>query len=235
METSVPQVTAPASGSDAAQGLRAQQGIMVQEPAPGSTSPMTHPVPTPPEAALDAPQAPQTPQAPQAFTPLPYLFQDPPQQPLHQPPLRVERKFLVGEVPRILRLEGGRQVAHGYLAVENSGTEVRVVRSGDESLLCVKTSRDGQFTETEIQLTPEQAAALWPLTEGRRMSKISYTVDVGETPVTLDMYEGQLNWLRIAEAEFKNFQSAENFSPPPWFQREVTDVHAYRHSNLARE
>lgn len=155
--------------------------------------------------------------------------------PLHLAPLRVERKFLVGELPKVLNLNEGRHVSQGYLAVETGGAEVRILRTGNKGTLCVKTGSGQNQTETEVPLSAEQLAALWPLTAGRRMSKVSYTVDVGETPVSLDMYEGQLSWLRIAEAEFKSHQSADSFSPPSWFHREVTDVHAYRHSNLARE
>jgi adenylate cyclase len=155
--------------------------------------------------------------------------------PLHVPPIKVERKFLIGELPKVLNLNEGRHVSQGYLAVETGGAEVRILRTQNSGTLCVKTGSGQNQIETEVALTPEQLAALWPLTEGRRMSKVSYTVDVGETSVSLDMYEGQLSWLRIAEAEFKSYQSADNFSPPPWFHREVTDVHAYRHSNLARE
>ena len=155
--------------------------------------------------------------------------------PVHAAPVRVERKFLVGELPKVLNLNQGRHVSQGYLAVEAGGAEVRILRTGDKGTLCVKTGSGQNQMETELPLTGEQLAALWPLTEGRRMSKVSYSVDIGETPVSLDMYEGQLSWLRIAEAEFKSYQSADNFSPPPWFHREVTDVHAYRHSNLARE
>jgi adenylate cyclase len=155
--------------------------------------------------------------------------------PLHLTPAKVERKFLVGELPKVLNLNQGRQVSQGYLAVENGGAEVRILRTENKGTLCVKTGSGQNQAETEVPLTAEQLSALWPLTEGRRMSKVSFTVDIGETPVSLDLYEGQLSWLRIAEAEFKSHQSADNFSPPPWFHREVTDIHAYRQSNLARE
>ena len=151
------------------------------------------------------------------------------------PPEKVERKFLVGEVPKVLGLGEGLAVAQGYLAVEKDGTEVRVRQTGKTTSLLVKTGATQGGIEVEVPITAEQAAALWPLTEGRRMSKVTYHLDVADTPVTLDMYEGQLSWLRIAEAEFKGPTSAEAFSPPPWFKREVTDLAAYRHSNLARE
>jgi len=155
--------------------------------------------------------------------------------PLHLTPVKVERKFLVGELPKVLNLNEGRQVSQGYLAVESGGAEVRILRTENKGTLCVKTGSGQNQAETEVPLTAEQLSALWPLTEGRRMSKVSFTVDIGETPVSLDMYEGQLSWLRIAEAEFKSHQSADNFSPPPCYHREVTDNHAYRQSNLARE
>jgi adenylate cyclase len=155
--------------------------------------------------------------------------------PLHLTPAKVERKFLVGELPKVLNLNQGCQISQGYLAVENGGAEVRILRTENKGTLCVKTGSGQNQAETEVPLTAEQLTALWPLTEGRRMSKVSFTVDIGETPVSLDLYEGQLSWLRIAEAEFNSHQSADNFSPPPWFHREVTDIHAYRQSNLARE
>jgi adenylate cyclase len=156
-----------------------------------------------------------------------------------QPPVDVpqtfERKFLVGDLPKVLGLNDGKQVSQGYLAVEPGGSEVRIRRSPDGGALCVRTGSGKNQVETEVALTKEQLDTLWPLTEGRRMSKVTYQIGVEETPVSLDIYEGQLNWLRIAEAEFKNRALAESFTPPPWFRREVTDLPAYRHSNLARE
>jgi CYTH domain-containing protein len=148
---------------------------------------------------------------------------------------KVERKFLVGELPKVLALDSGMQVSQGYLAVEKDGAEVRIRLSGNQGALCVKTGSGQKQLETEIFLTKEQLAVLWPLTEGRRMSKTTHQVEIGNTPVCLDMYEGQLSWLRIAEAEFQSKHAAESFSPPQWFHREVTDILAYRHSNLARE
>ena len=150
-------------------------------------------------------------------------------------PQTVERKFLVGDIPKVLGLNEGKQISQGYLAVEVGGAEVRIRRSSEGGALCVRTGSGKNQVETEVALTNEQLEVLWPLTEGRRMSKVTYEIGIEETPVSLDIYEGQLNWLRIAEAEFKNRALAEAFTPPPWFRREVTDLPAYRHSNLARE
>jgi len=151
------------------------------------------------------------------------------------PPAKVERKFLVGQVPKILGLRDGLRISQGYLAVENDGSEVRIRKTDKGASLFVKNSSGKSQVEVEVPLTADQVNALWPLTEGRRMSKVTYQLDVGDTPVTLDMYEGQLSWLHIAEAEFKGRALAEAFTPPPWFKREVSDLPAYKQSNLARE
>lgn len=154
---------------------------------------------------------------------------------IYVPPAKVERKFLVGQVPKILGLRDGLRISQGYLAVEKDGSEVRMRKTEKGSSLFVKNAAGKQQVEVEVPLTPEQVKALWPLTEGRRMSKVTYQVDVAETPFTLDMYEGQLSWLHIAEAEFPGPTAAEAFTPPAWFSREVSELPAYRHSNLARE
>ena len=151
------------------------------------------------------------------------------------PPAKVERKFLVGQVPKILGLRDGMRISQGYLAVEKDGSEVRIRKTDKGASLFVKNASGKGQVEVEVPLTAAQVNALWPLTEGRRMSKVTYRVDVAETPFTLDMYEGQLSWLHIAEAEFPGPTAAEAFSPPAWFSREVSELPAYRHSNLARE
>ncbi len=151
------------------------------------------------------------------------------------PPAKVERKFLVAEIPKVLGLRDGLRVSQGYLAVEKDGSEVRIRKTDKAASLFVKNAAGKAQVEVEVPLTADQINALWPLTEGRRMSKVTYQLDVADTPVTLDMYEGQLSWLHIAEAEFQGRTVAEAFTPPPWFKREVSDLPAYKHSNLARE
>ncbi len=151
------------------------------------------------------------------------------------PPAKVERKFLVGEIPKVLGLAAGSRIEQGYLAVEKDGSEVRLRKAPKSASLFVKNAAGPGQVAVEVVLTAEQTAALWPLTEGRRMSKVSHKVDVADVPFTLDMYEGQLDWLKIAEAEFPGPTAAEAFTPPPWFTREVSDLPAYKHSNLARE
>jgi CYTH domain-containing protein len=152
-----------------------------------------------------------------------------------QPPPTVTRKFLVSELPKTLALGAAREIETGYLCVEKDGPEMFIRRDGTSAALCYRTDSGLQHQELETPLSPEQLAVLWPLTEGRRACKKSYQFLFGDVPMTLDMYQGRLNWLRIAEAEFKGRGAAESFSVPSWLYREITDIIAYRNSNLSRE
>jgi CYTH domain-containing protein len=126
-------------------------------------------------------------------------------------------------------------VENGYLSVEKDGPEIFIRRQGTSGVLCVRTDSGLQHAQTEVALSPEQLAVLWPLSEGRRACKVSHQLQLDNIPVTLDLYQGRLNWLRIAEAVFKGRGAAEAFEVPPWMYREITDIAAYRNSNLSRE
>ena len=80
--------------------------------------------------------------------------------PLHLTPLKVERKFLVGELPKVLNLNEGRQVSQGYLAVESGGAEVRILRAENKGTLCVKTG-SGQNQARHADGTPAEGHAAW--------------------------------------------------------------------------
>jgi CYTH domain-containing protein len=155
--------------------------------------------------------------------------------PVPETAIIVTRKFLVGSLPKTLALGEGRSVENGYLCVEKDGPEIFIRRAGDSAVLCVRSDSGLDHSETEVPLTPAQLKVLWPLTEGRRACRVSHQFTLDEVPITLDIYEGRLNWLRIAEAEFKGRRAAELFSVPSWMYREVTDIIAYRNSNLSRE
>ena len=51
--------------------------------------------------------------------------------------------------------------------------------------------------------------------------------------IELDVYEGALSGLMVAEVEFDDPWGAEAFIAPYWFGREVTEDPAYRNQRLA--
>jgi adenylate cyclase len=76
---------------------------------------------------------------------------------------------------------------------------------------------------------------LWPLTEGRRIEKVRYLVPA-EAPglvIEVDVYDGALAGLVVAEVEFAGEADAEAFVPPAWLGREVTGDARFKNQRLA--
>jgi adenylate cyclase len=55
----------------------------------------------------------------------------------------------------------------------------------------------------------------------RRVEKIRHKVSYGETAWIVDVYEGKLTGITLAEIELPN--EAQDFEKPDWVGREVTD------------
>ena len=142
--------------------------------------------------------------------------------------MEIERKFLVERVPDDL---GGtaRRIDQGYVALDE-GAEVRVRRIGDELWLTVKGTGGLARVEEELRLSREQFESLWPLTEGRRIEKTRHTLPGG---VEVDVYDGSLTGLVVAEIEFASEEESAAFDPPDWFGAEVTDDPRYKNRALA--
>src|ERR1700754_408394 len=97
--------------------------------------------------------------------------------PDHSPPgLEIERKFLVGDLPD--GLDAGERIEQGYLAIADDGVEVRIRRRGAGTTLTIKSGPAQVRTEEEIPIDERRFESLWPLTEGRRVSKTRHQVAI---------------------------------------------------------
>jgi adenylate cyclase len=143
----------------------------------------------------------------------------------------IERKFLVSAIPD--NPGPGTRILQGYLPLTSEGTELRVRRKGDETVLTVKRGRGLDRTEQEVVISPEVFETLWPLTEGHRIEKTRYEFPHGEATIELDEFGGQLEGLLVAEVEFDSLQASEAFDEPEWLGRDVTDDPAYANRTLA--
>jgi adenylate cyclase len=147
--------------------------------------------------------------------------------------LEVERKFLLEERPRWLDDHPSTGIRQGYLAIVPGETEVRVRRTDDTTVLTVKRGTGEVRREEEIDLTPDQFEALWPLTEGARVRKRRFTVPHGDLTIEVDAFEGPLEGLMVAEVEFDDERDGDEFGPPEWFGRELTGDDRYANESLA--
>jgi len=154
--------------------------------------------------------------------------------------VEIERKWLVDEPPASALTQPADAIEQGYLAIGADGSEeVRVRRRGERCFLTVKAGHGLARAEREVELTPEQFETLWPATRGRRLEKSRRELeeaaggDGDRVVVELDVYEGGLSGLVVAEVEFPDEAAARRFRAPAWFGQEVTDDDAYKNRRLA--
>jgi adenylate cyclase len=149
--------------------------------------------------------------------------------------VEIERKFLVAHVPpEVLAQADGELIRQGYLAVSPSGTEVRLRQRGSRHYLTVKSGGGLIRGEAEVELTAEQAEGLWPAVATTIIEKRRHMVPLaGELLLELDVFDGSLAGLVVAEVEFASVEDGHTFEPPGWLGAEVTDDERYKNRSLA--
>jgi adenylate cyclase len=145
--------------------------------------------------------------------------------------MEVERKFLVPDPPDLEGAEA-EEIEQGYLATGADG-EVRLRRKGDARLLTAKRGAGLSRQEEEVEIDRESFDRLWQLTEGRRLHKRRHVLPDGDRRVEVDVYEGDLDGLVVAEIEFDSEEEAREFEPLDWLGEEVTGDERYLNETLA--
>ena len=145
----------------------------------------------------------------------------------------IERKFLVKKIPASLEVLPHQDMVQGYISVTDDGTEVRLRRLGNRYYQTVKRGNGLERDEREIELSLEQFAMLWPLTQKRRLEKTRYEIAHLHHTIQLDVYRGPLAGLVVAEVEFQSRESSLAFVRPDWFAREITEDISFKNRELA--
>lgn len=144
----------------------------------------------------------------------------------------IERKFLIKEKPADLQKYPRKNIIQGYVVIGDD-CEVRLRKKAEEFSQAVKIGSGLQREEVKIDLTPVQFNQLWPLTENRRIEKVRYEIHYKGALIELDVYEGALSKLVTAEVEFKTVAESTAFTPPDWFDEEITEDERFKNKNLA--
>lgn len=146
-------------------------------------------------------------------------------------PVEIERKFLVvGQTWR----EGAtvEPISQGYLPTTDA-CSVRVRILGERAFLTIKgPSVEGVRAEFEYTVPVDHAASmLRQFCQGRMIAKRRYSLHHGGRAWTVDVFEGPLAGLLLAEVELDHIEQVVDL--PPWLGREVTDDPRYLNSALA--
>jgi len=142
-----------------------------------------------------------------------------------------ERRFLVVSLPE--PLPEPSRIEQAY--VSTGPASVRVRRSDDRRILTIKTGSGRNRREIERDLDDDEFDAIWAAATELRIAKRRHRIDIGNGLIAeLDLYDGSLAGRRLVEVEFDSDDAADDFEPPDWFGREVTEDNRYTNSSLAR-
>lgn len=142
--------------------------------------------------------------------------------------MEIERKFLIKELPDLSKYEF-LEIEQGYLS---TNPVVRIRKKNDKYILTYKGS--GLFAREEIEanLTKEAYEHLATKIDGYLIRKKRYLIPLDPYTIELDVFEGHMEGLIMAEVEFPSVEEANSFTPPTWFGEDVTEDKRYHNSNM---
>lgn len=147
--------------------------------------------------------------------------------------MEIERKYLIDRLPDGLDAWPSRPIEQAYLCTD---PVVRVRQDGDSFYLTYKGRGLMAREEYNLPLTEEAYRHLLAKADGNILTKVRYRIPLEGTGLTveLDIFSGKFDGLVLAEVEFPDQETAESFTPPEWFGREVTFTGEYQNSRLSQ-
>lgn len=146
--------------------------------------------------------------------------------------MEIERKYLIEKLPENLSSYACRIIEQGYLC---TAPVVRIRRDNDKYELTYKSKGLMTREEYNMPLTKESYEHLLSKVDGRVIRKKRYMIPLDEIlTIELDVFEGDLAPLILAEVEFPSEKMAMDFVPPKWFGEDVTFSTKYHNSNLSQ-
>ncbi len=145
--------------------------------------------------------------------------------------MEIERKFLLKELPSDLEKYPVRHLEQGYLC---TGPVVRIRKDNDKYELTYKAKGMMVREEHNLPLTKEAYEHLKGKIDGRLITKKRYMIPFEKYTIELDVFEGDLAPLTLAEVEFTSEEEANAFVAPDWFAEDVTFSKLYHNSFLSR-
>ena len=146
--------------------------------------------------------------------------------------MEIERKFLPVHLPEDLERFEMHRIEQGYL---NTDPVIRIRRADDDYYLTYKSRGLLAREEYNLPLNEESYRHLKPKADGRVIEKRRYLIPLDERlTVELDVFEGDLAPLILAEVEFESEEEANAFVPPQWLGKDVTYDTRYHNSTMSR-
>lgn len=147
--------------------------------------------------------------------------------------MEVERKFLLGEIPKGFNFYRTVNILQGYYIRNEHEVRVRNINNKEFSL----TEKFGEGLsreEYEKEISREEYKELMKKCGSRLVQKMRTYVPLENGKMAeVDVYFGRNKGLSTVEVEFEDVSQAEAFAPPEWFGREITGDEKYSNKNLS--
>ncbi len=153
--------------------------------------------------------------------------------------MEIERKFLIRKMPEELEQYPHHHMEQGYLCT--AGCILRIRKADDTCYLTYK--RHGMSSskqtiaitnyEVEEELPFSAYEVLKHKVDGNMVCKTRYYIPFANHTVELDVFEGVLQGLVVAEIEYSDEEDARTTPVPEWFGKEVSFDRRYRNSSLS--
>ena len=148
--------------------------------------------------------------------------------------MEIERKFLISKenLPADLDAYPHHKLEQGYLS---TAPVVRIRKEDDNYYLTYKSKGLMTREEYNLPLNEESFTHLKEKIDGLLIQKRRYLIPFAEKyTIELDVFEGALAPLVLAEVEFETEEEANTFVPPEWFGEDVTFSTKYHNSTLSQ-
>lgn len=148
--------------------------------------------------------------------------------------MEIERKFLPDPEVLPFRPEDFpcRKIEQGYLC---TSPVVRIRRDNEKYFLTYKSRGLMVREEYNLPLTREAYDHLKAKIDGRLITKTRYVIPLENgLSLELDIFEGSLAPLVLAEIEFPDEESARAYKAPEWLGEDVTMSAQYHNSTLSQ-
>ena len=127
------------------------------------------------------------------------------------------------------------QISNPTLTGTSASGFFRIRKDNDKYELTYKSSGLMTREEYNLPLTEKAYLHLLPKIDGRLIRKKRYMIPLSDIlTIELDLFEGDLAPLILAEVEFPDETSANTFCAPDWFGKDVTFSGEYHNSNLSK-
>ena len=147
--------------------------------------------------------------------------------------MEIERKYLIKELPKQLESFPHDEISQAYISTD---PVIRIRKQNQDYILTLKSKGLLAREEIEMPISKESFLHLMTKKDGINIEKTRYKIpEPHGYLIELDVFHGVYEGFIMAEIEFPDMESANSYTPPEWFGKDVTLDSRFHNSNLSRQ